>query len=616
MQIVAPANASFDAHEFLKNVTNKPGVYRMLDAEGTVLYVGKAHNLKKRLTSYFHRSGLTTKTLALVSQIRQIEVTVTRSEKEALILENNLIKQLKPRYNILLRDDKSYPYIYLTSHQDFPRLSFYRGARSEKGRFFGPYPSAGAVRETLSLLQKVFPVRQCEDSFYRNRSRPCLQYQIKRCTAPCVNLVDKEAYREDVQHAEMFLEGKSTQVIDELVKRMETAAEKLDFERAVRYRDQIAKLRRIQEKQYVAAGADSDRNIDVIVCIAKNGTACVQVFFIRRGLLLGNKNFFPAQVNDETLNDILSAFLPQYYLGKEIPDEIIVSEDLTSQNLLEQVLTSESGHKVSITFGVRGERARWLEMAKVNAELALNTYLISKAGMRTRWEALQQAFDLPQTPERVECFDISHTMGEATVASCVVFGREGPGKNDYRRFNIENITPGDDYAAMKQALSRRYARLKRGEGKLPDILFIDGGKGQIAQAEEVLNELDINNVCVMGIAKGPERRPGMETLFLSGRQGAIILPPDSPALHLIQQIRDEAHRFAITGHRQRRGKARTTSQLEQIPGLGPKRRRTLLTQFGGIQEVARAGVEDLANVQGISQELAQRIYDVFHADKT
>jgi excinuclease ABC subunit C len=601
----------FDAKGFLKTLSHHPGVYRMLNEQGKVLYVGKARNLKKRLASYFRASGLPIKTHALMAQAQHIEVTVTSSEAEALILENNLIKEYKPRYNVLLRDDKSYPYIHLSSHADFPRFGFYRGAKKEKGRFFGPYPSASAVRESLQLLQKLFPVRQCEDSFYRNRSRPCLQYQIKRCTAPCVGLVDRETYQQDVRHAVLFLEGKNSQVIDELVARMETAAAQLHFEEAARYRDQIATLRHVQERQYVS-GERGD--LDVIASIAHHGLSCVEVFYVRNGRVLGDKTFYPQHAQDDDAAAVLAAFLPQYYLGREVPGEILVNHALEDRELLEHALEAQTGHRVSISHRIRGERARWLALAAANAEHAVTRQLANKANTLQRFEALQEALGLEDLPQRIECFDISHTMGEATVASCVVFDAEGALKGDYRRFNIEGVTPGDDYAALHQALLRRYTRLQQGEGKLPDILLIDGGKGQVAQAASVLEELQIGNVALIGVAKGPERKPGAETLFLSGTKQPFILPGDSLALHLIQQIRDEAHRFAITGHRQRRGKTRTNSPLERIPGLGPKRRRLLLSHLGGMQEVARAGVDELAKVHGISKALAQRIYDVLHGD--
>jgi excinuclease ABC subunit C len=602
---------SFDAKGFIKSLTTRPGVYRMLNGQGKVLYVGKARNLKKRLASYFRRSGLPVKTQALMAHVQNIEVAVTTSEGEALILENNLIKDFKPRYNILLRDDKSYPYIFLSAHEDFPRFGFHRGAKQEKGRYFGPYPSASAVRESLQLLQKLFPVRQCEDGFYRNRSRPCLQYQIKRCTAPCVGMVDKETYGQDVHHAVLFLEGKNNQVIDELAGCMEQAAAQLRFEEAARYRDQIATLRHVQEKQYVS-GERGD--LDVIAAISRHGTGCVEVFYVRGGRVLGNKTFYPQHAQDAEGKDVLAAFLPQYYLGREVPNEILVNHPLEDLELLEHALAEQTGHNVHIIHKVRGERARWLALATANAEHAVARQATNKANILQRLGALQEVLGLADLPQRIECFDISHTMGEATVASCVVFETEGPLKSDYRRFNIEGITPGDDYAALHQALLRRYTRLQQGEGKLPDILFIDGGKGQIAAAAKALEEVQIVNVAIIGVAKGPARKAGTETLFLSGLKRPFILPADSPALLLIQQIRDEAHRFAITGHRLRRGKSRTNSPLERIPGLGPKRRRLLLSRLGGLQEVARAGVEELAKVRGISRALAQRIYDVFHDD--
>ncbi len=603
--------SEFDAKTFLKTLTSKPGVYRMVDSSGEVIYVGKAKNLSKRVGSYFSRSQQAPKTRAITAQIAHIEITVTHTENEALILENNLIKQLKPRYNILLRDDKSYPYIYLSADR-FPRLSVHRGAKRGKGQYFGPYPSAGSVRETLNLLQKLFLVRQCEDSFYRNRSRPCLQYQIKRCTAPCVGLVSQEAYADDVHHAVLFLQGKDNQVIDALARRMESASLALEFELAAHYRDQIVSLRRIQEKQYVSN--DQAGDVDIIVADIRDGLGCVQVFYIRGGHNLGNKTFFPKHPADIESAELLSAFLPQFYLGRQVPDEILINQPLDDSAWLAETLSEQGGGKVNIVHNVRGDRARWLKMAIANVEDALTRRLHSKAGLQQRFEALQEALAMDETPQRLECFDISHTMGEATVASCVVFNEEGPLKTDYRRFNIEGITGGDDYAAMEQALSRRYKRLKQGEGKLPDILFIDGGKGQLAAAARVLEELQVTGVTLVGIAKGPERKPGLETLFLFGCKQPIILPTDSPALHLIQHIRDEAHRFAITGHRQRRAKARGTSSLEGVPGIGAKRRRDLLNRFGGWQEVARAGVEDLAQVNGISRELAQRIYDHFHGD--
>jgi len=604
-----PPVREFDHQAFLRSVSDRPGVYRMVDGAGDVIYVGKARQLKRRLASYFKRSGASPKVQALVAQLADVQVTVTRTEGEALLLENNLIKELKPRYNVLLRDDKSYPYIYVSDHEAFPRIGFYRGARSGPGRYFGPYPGAGAVRESLGLLQKLFMIRQCEDSFFRNRTRPCLQYQIKRCTAPCVGNIASADYKEDVRHAIMFLEGRNREVIDELGKRMETAAAALDYERAAVYRDQIARLHRLQEKQYVSAEAG---DVDVIASAVRNGVGCVQVFYIRGGRNLGNKTFFPRQTENTDAAEILAAFLPQYYLGKEVPREVVISHVLPDAGVLEAVLAEQAGFAVSIHHPVRGEKVQWLKMALTNADYELARHLASQDNMRQRFELLQDALGADNLPQRLECFDISHTGGGAAVASCVVFTLEGVHKNDYRRFNIEGITPGDDYAAMRQALLRHYTRLKRGEGTPPDILFIDGGKGQVRQAEEVLRELQLNDITIVGVAKGPDRRPGLETLHIAGRDGALWLKADSPALHLIQQLRDEAHRFAITGHRRRRAKAQTASVLEQIPGVGPRRRRELLKQFGGLRELARADVEALARVEGINRALADRIYRAFH----
>ncbi len=600
----------FDHKSFLNSLTSRPGVYRMLDQAGDVLYVGKARDLKRRVGSYFSRS-LNRRLQLMVSRIRAIEVTVTHTEAEALILENNLIKSLKPRYNILLRDDKSYPYIHLSAGP-FPRLAFHRGAKKGGGRFFGPYPSSGAVRETLRLIQKLFPVRQCEDSFYRNRSRPCLQYQIKRCTAPCVGLVDEARYDQDVQDVVRFLEGKAGQVVDDLVARMEAASATLAFELAARYRDQISALQRVQERQYVS-GERGD--LDIVAAAVEGGAACVQLFFIRNGRNLGNRVFYPRMPDSAEPAAVIAAFISQYYLGRQIPREIIVSAPPEELELLQEALSGEAGHRVHIHHRVRADRARWLEMARQNARLALDSCLASKAGMQQKVDALQEAFRLDAPPGRMECFDISHTGGELTVASCVVFNQEGPLKRDYRRFNIEGIEPGDDYAAMAQALTRRYTRIQSGEGQLPDILFIDGGKGQLKAVRGVLEELGVSGVLLVGVAKGPDRKPGMEQLFLSPDKPPIILPANSPALHLIQQIRDEAHRFAITGHRQRRDKQRRTSVLETLPGIGPKRRQRLLKQFGGLQGVSRAGIEDLTRVQGISRQLADQIYRAFHGEE-
>ena len=602
--------SQFDPVSFVKSLTSRPGVYRMLDVEGTVIYVGKAKNLKKRVGSYFRSSGLTSKTQVMVAQIAAIETTVTHTENEALILENNLIKELMPRYNVLLRDDKSYPYL-LISGDKFPRLSVHRGAKRKKGKYFGPYPSAGAVRESLNLLQKLFPVRQCEDSYYQNRSRPCLQYQIKRCTAPCVDLVSESDYQKDVQHTIMFLEGKNQQVMDELSQQMDTASQNLQFEQAAFIRDKIISLRRVQERQYVSS---MQGDSDVLAAIVRDGIAVVEVSFVRGGRNLGSKSYFPKGSSDLTESELLAAFIPQYYLGKDVPAEILLSHEVEESQLLQEVLQTESGHKVSLRKPQRGHATRWLQMAMTNADISLTQRISSRSNLLQRFEILQDVLELDEMPKRIECFDISHTSGERTVASCVVFGLEGAIKSDYRKFNIEGITGGDDYAAMHQALSRRFTRLNNGEGKRPDLLLIDGGKGQIKEAQEVLAELNLSDLPILGIAKGPARKPGEETLFLVGRAGEVTLSADSPALHLLQQVRDEAHRFAITGHRQRRAKARKSSTLEDIAGLGPKRRQKLLQQFGGLQEVKRAGVEDLQRVDGISAALAQKIYDMFHPD--
>lgn len=615
-QTISIIEPEFNSERFLKSLTTKPGVYRMIDASGVVIYVGKAKNLKNRVSSYFRKSGQSPKTTVMVGQIANIEILVTHTESEALLLENNLIKTLRPRYNILLRDDKSYPYIYLSEQDKFPRLAFHRGARKKKGRYFGPYPNSHSVKSSLNLLQKLFPIRQCEDSFYKNRSRACLQYQIKRCSAPCVNLVSEEEYAEDVRHTILFLEGKSNQVIDELVARMEQAAKNLEYEKAAIHRDQIANLRRLQEKQYVS---HEKGDLDVIAIEYQQGIACIQVFFIRDGLNLGNKSFFPKNAQHQTISELLSAFIAQFYISSAkterlIPSTILVSHSFEDQSIIEKILWDQSGHKVQIKDRVRGDRARWLQMAQANAQTALLSRISNRASVIERFEALQEVLNMEAMPERLECFDISHSSGEATVASCVVFDQTGPLKSDYRRFNIDSITPGDDYAAMNQALTRRYLKLKKGEGKLPDLLVIDGGKGQVKQAREVLQELQLHSVPIVGITKGEGRKAEHDTLLLSETNEKITLPANSKAMHLLQHIRDEAHRFAITGHKNRRAKARKTSQLEKISGLGPKRRQLLLKQFGGLQEVARAGVEDLAKINGISKSLAQQIYDHFHGE--
>ena len=604
----------FDAQSFLRSLTNGPGVYRMVDRLGRVLYVGKARSLKKRVASYFRSPAqLAPKTRALMSHAEAVEVTVTHTETEALLLENNLIKEHRPRYNIVLRDDKSFPYIRVTTGDGFPRLAFHRGARQGSGRYFGPFASAGATRSTLSQLQKLFRVRQCEDSFFENRSRPCLQHQIERCTAPCVGLIDETAYGDDVRHTIMFLDGKSEEMIEELVHRMESASHALEFELAARYRDQIANLRRVQARQYVA-GAKGD--VDVVAARAGEGVAVIELFVIRNGQSLGSRTLRPAHGGDAREEELLRAFLPQYYLsraGRErpLPNEILLSHAIEGTDILERALGEQTGRRISIRSNVRGERARWVAMAADNAELALRQRIASRTNLRGQFDALQALLGLDESPRRIECFDVSHTGGESTVASCVVFDHDGPKKSDYRRFNITGGKAGDDYAAMRTAVERRYTRLQREGAVLPDLLLIDGGRGQLKQAVDVLGELQVSGVATVGVAKGTTRKPGLEQLLVPDRASAIILPPDSAALHLIQRIRDEAHRFAVTGHRLRRNRARRTSTLERIPRIGPRRRQRLLREFGGLQGVSRAGVEDLMRVRGISRELAVAIYETF-----
>jgi excinuclease ABC subunit C len=605
--------STFDPSAFLATCSGRPGVYQMFDADARLLYVGKAKNLKKRLASYFRKTGLAPKTAALVGHIAQVDTTIVANETEALLLEQTLIKEWRPPYNILLRDDKSYPYVFLSDGQ-FPRLSIHRGAKKAKGRYFGPYPSAGAIRESLSLLQKTFFVRQCEDSYYKNRTRPCLQYQIKRCKGPCVGLAEPADYAEDVRHSVMFLEGRSHQLTNELSADMEKAAMALDFEKAAELRDQVAQLRRIQDQQTMEGGTG---DIDVVAAFVNPGGACVHLISVRGGRVLGSKNFFPQVGIEEEVAEVMSAFLAQYYLGnaeRELPAELIVNVVHEDFEALVAAIDSLRGRELSISHRVRGTRARWQQLAVTNAEQALGARLANRQHVAARFEALAEVLDLDEPPQRLECYDISHSSGEATVASCVVFGPEGPIKADYRRYNIEGVTPGDDYAAMHQALTRRFSRAKDGEGKLPDVLLVDGGKGQLNMARDVLNELAVPDLILLGVAKGTTRKAGFETLYLNDAAHEFTLKGDSPALHLIQQIRDEAHRFAITGHRARRGKTRRTSTLEGVAGVGPKRRRDLLKHFGGLQELARASVEEIAKAPGISKKLAESIYASLHSE--
>lgn len=606
------AAARFDAGAFLRTAPSRAGVYRMVDRHQRVLYVGKARNLRRRLSSWLRGGARDEKGRALLARTASVEVTVTHTETEALLLENNLIKEHRPRYNILLRDDKSYPWIHLAEQTSFPRFVFHRGSRRAPGRYFGPFSNAGAVRQTIALIHKLFRVRQCTDAFFRNRSRPCLQYQIDRCSGPCVGLVDRADYAEDVRHAAMFLEGRSEAMIEELVERMEAASRRLDFELAARYRDQISGLRRVQERQYVG-GAKGD--VDVVAVCREEGVGVVQVMEIRNGRNLGSHTRAPRNLLGATEEDILEAFLAQYYLSDDrfIPRRIVLDRPLQGLEPLVEAVSRRSGRKVSIGMGRRGNRARWVEMARENAEVALRQRLADRSTLRDRFAALAEALALPEPPARIECFDVSHTDGEATVASCVAFGAEGPLKSDYRRFNVRGVAPGDDYAAMRQALARRFASRNEGGAEaaapLPDLLLIDGGRGQLGRALEVLEELALTGIETAAVAKGPGRKPGFESVFRPGRASPLDLREDSPALHFIQQIRDEAHRFAITGHRSQRAKRRRTSTLETLPGVGPVLRQRLLTEFGGLPGVRRAGVEDLARVRGVSPRLAREVYE-------
>ncbi len=604
----------FDSKQFLKTVSQQAGVYQMFGNDDKILYVGKAKNLKNRLSSYFRQSGLPIKTQVLVDKIAHIQVTITDSETAALVLEQNLIKTLRPPYNISLKDDKSYPHIFI-SDGDYPRISSHRGMKHKKGNYYGPFPNSSAVYQSLNFIQKTFRVRQCEDSVFKNRARPCLQYQINRCTAPCVELIDKAAYQQDMQHAALFLKGESEALMNQLADNMDAAAADLEFEQAGVYRDQITALRQIQSDHDVESGSGQ---IDIFGMVKQAGSLCVHLLYIRHGRILGSKSFFPKNKLDLSESDFLAAFLEQFYIAhenREFPQEIILNYPLAvdEKTLLEQALSDRHNRKITISHKVRAQRNKWLVTAITAAEQNLVAHLNTKQNLQQRFAALQEMMGVEELPQRIECFDISHTFGELTVASCVVFDQTGPLKSDYRRFNIDDITGGDDYAAMEQALSRRYTRLQTGEGALPDLLLIDGGKGQLNTARAVLAELGVNQVMIIGIAKGTTRKAGFETLVLeSGKEQ--VLNSDSPALHLLQEIRDEAHRFAITGHKQRRDKKRKTSTLEGIAGVGAKRRRELLRHFGGIQEVKAAKVDELAKVSGISKKIAEDIYSALHSE--
>ncbi|HEY2452041.1 MAG TPA: excinuclease ABC subunit UvrC [Scandinavium sp.] len=601
----------FDSKAFLKTVTSQPGVYRMYDAGGTVIYVGKAKDLKKRLSSYFRSNLGSRKTEALVGQISQIDVTVTHTETEALLLEHNYIKLYQPRYNVLLRDDKSYPFIFLSS-DTHPRLAMHRGAKHAKGEYFGPFPNGYAVRETLALLQKIFPIRQCENSVYRNRSRPCLQYQIGRCLGPCVaGLVSEEEYVEQVDYVRLFLAGKDEQVVNQLVARMEKASQSLAFEEAARIRDQIQAVRRVTEKQFVSNEGD---DLDVIGVAFNGGMACVHVLFIRQGKVLGSRSYFPKVPAGTDSGEVVETFVGQFYLqgsqARTLPGEILLDFNLGDKTLLSDSLTELAGRRIHIQTKPRGDRARYLKLARTNAATALVTKLSQHSTITQRLQALATQLKLPEV-KRMECFDISHTMGEQTVASCVVFDSNGPLRAEYRRYNITGITPGDDYAAMNQVLRRRYGKDIE-ESKIPDVILIDGGKGQLSQAKQVFAELEVNwdkhHPLLLGVAKGSDRKAGLETLYFEPEGEGFNLPSDSPALHVIQHIRDESHDHAITGHRKKRAKVKSTSTLETIEGVGPKRRQMLLKYMGGLQGLQKATVEDIAKVPGISHGLAEKIF--------
>lgn len=602
----------FDAKAFLSTVTSQPGVYRMYDTTGTVIYVGKAKDLKKRLASYFRQQVGSRKTETLVKNIAQIDVTVTHTETEALLLEHNYIKLYQPRYNVLLRDDKSYPLIFLSA-DSHPRLAVHRGAKHAKGEYFGPFPNSYAVRETLALLQKLFPIRQCENSVYRNRSRPCLQYQIGRCLGPCVaGLVSEDEYRQQVDYVRLFLSGKDQQVLHQLIERMENASKALNFEEAARIRDQIQAVRRVTERQFVSGNSD---DLDVIGVAFESGMACLHVLFIRQGKVLGSRSYFPKVPGGTEMSEVVQTFVGQFYLQgsqmRTLPAEILLDFTLPEKDLLAESLSELAGRKIQIQSKPRGDRARYLKLARTNAATALTTKLSQQSTIHQRLAELTKVLNLSEI-NRMECFDISHTMGEQTVASCVVFDANGPLRSEYRRYNITGITPGDDYAAMAQVLKRRYGKALE-EKKIPDVIFIDGGKGQLGMAIDVFNSLNVswdkNKPLLIGIAKGADRKAGLETLFFVPEGEGIALPSDSPALHLIQHIRDDSHNHAITGHRQRRAKVRNTSALELIDGVGPKRRQVLLKYMGGLQPLLNASVEEIAKVPGISQALAEKIYN-------
>ena len=606
----------FNSKKFVSSLTSRPGIYCMKNNNDKVIYIGKAKNLKKRVSSYFNRAdSAPIKTQVMMKQVDNIDVTITETESEALILENNLIKEYKPKYNIIFRDDKSYPYIYLTTTHKFPRFNYYRGSLKGKGKYFGPFPSAGSVKKTLNLIQKLFLIRSCEDNVFANRSRPCLQYQIKRCSAPCVNYITKEDYQSDIDNAVLFIEGKKEKIIKTLTEPMQIAADELDYEKAAKLRDQIRSVREIQEKQY-AGGKVND--VDIVVCAKNNNQACIQLSFIRSGLNLGSRKYYPRHIEEQSESDLIQAFLSQFYLNnkklKKYPAEILVSHDIGEKALVETVIHEKFKQNIKIKYKVRGERAKWLSIAKENATLDLRQKLAINENLTKRYKALQDLLGFAEPIEKMECFDISHMQGESTVGSCVVFGKNGAIKEQYRKFNIENITKGDDYAATSQIIRRRYMRLIKENNVLPDLILIDGGKGQINVAKKELDELQLSHILILGIAKGPSRKAGMENLILSIDNEIIECDSASPALHLIQQIRDEAHRFAIMAHRQKRKKKRSRSILEEIEGIGNKRRQLLIRHFGGLQGVSKASINELTKVSGINKNLAKKIYETIHDD--
>jgi len=601
--------AAFDGKKFTRRLSAGPGVYLMRDADGTALYVGKAANLRKRVSSYFDARPKIERIMRMVARIESIEVSLTRTEAEALLLENEWIKSLKPRYNVLLRDDKSYPWVMLGTDHQFPRITFHRGGKDRGRTYLGPYPSASSVRESINLIQKLFLLRNCEDSYFSHRTRPCLQYQIKRCTAPCVDKISVTDYARQVEDSLLFLRGHSQKVITRLIGRMEKAAAAQHYEQAAQYRDQINHLKQMQARQFVSAG---NGDLDIIALARVQRICAIEVISVRGGRSLGQRDYFPTQSEGHTDAEVLHAFLGQYFRERKPPPELIISHSIQQQNLFEAVFSERSGRKVRIQAHPRSHRRQWLELAGRNALNALHMRSTESSRISRQFEALAELLQLEEPPQIIECFDVSHTSGHKTVASCVVFGFDGPVKSRYRRYNLKGFEPGDDYAAMREVLGRRYRKLQKEEGHPPDLIIVDGGKGQLGIAIEVLAECGLGDIPLMGIAKGPSRRAGYEEWVLPVAPYSLQPGPESSASHLVQQVRDEAHRFAITGHRGRRQKAAVHSVLEDIAGVGARRRRALLTHFGGIQGVRKAGIEELAGIPGINRQLAARIFKALH----